>query len=108
MFMMVTTTLMAPRIEEAPIMCTEKISMGKEAPFCGTSGGYMVNTPAVPRLAEQRGQQQREGKRQDPEAELFSRGSAIRAPLHPDHQLASPVRAGITAPKIMMSACIMV
>src|SRR2546430_8285855 len=38
MFMMVTMTLMAPRIEEAPIRWMEKISIGKEAPGCSTSG----------------------------------------------------------------------
>src|SRR5579864_8043320 len=46
MFMMVTMTLMAPRIEEAPIMWIEKISIGNEAPVCSVSGGYMVQPPA--------------------------------------------------------------
>src|SRR5262247_4067173 len=45
MFMMVTTTLIAPMIEEAPIRCTAKISIGNEVPFCSTSGGYMVQPP---------------------------------------------------------------
>src|SRR2546430_16882180 len=39
MFTMVTMTLMAPRIEEAPIKWIEKISIGKDAPVCSTSGG---------------------------------------------------------------------
>src|SRR5256885_16956895 len=46
MFMMVTTMLMAPRIEEAPIRWTENTSIGKDAPVCSTSGGYMVQLPA--------------------------------------------------------------
>src|SRR6202158_227775 len=46
MFTMVTMTLMAPRIEEAPIRWIEKISIGKDAPVCSTSGGYMVQPPA--------------------------------------------------------------
>src|ERR1700732_5505868 len=46
MFMMVTTMLMAPRIEEAPIRWIEKTSIGKDAPVCSTSGGYMVQPPA--------------------------------------------------------------
>src|SRR5580693_8790288 len=46
MFMMVTMTLMAPRIEEAPIRWMEKISIGNDAPVCSTSGGYMVQPPA--------------------------------------------------------------
>src|SRR5437588_11090063 len=46
MFTMVTMTLMAPRIEEAPIKWIEKISIGKDAPVCSTSGGYKVQPPA--------------------------------------------------------------
>src|SRR3984893_19114088 len=45
-FRMVTTTLIAPRIDDAPIMCTAKINIGNEAPFCRTSGGYIVQPPA--------------------------------------------------------------
>src|SRR3979490_2777862 len=46
MFTMVTMTLMAPRIEEAPIRWMEKISIGKDAPVCSASGGYRVQPPA--------------------------------------------------------------
>src|ERR1700734_2359149 len=46
MFMMVTMTLMAPMIEDAPIMCMAKISIGKLSPVCSDSGGYSVQPPA--------------------------------------------------------------
>src|ERR1700678_2998567 len=46
MFMMVTTTLMAPMMEEAPMRCTAKMSMGMASPVCSTSGGYMVQPDA--------------------------------------------------------------
>ena len=105
MFMMVTTTLMAPRIEEAPIMCTAKISIGKEAPFCSTSGGYMVQPPAgAPpgTNSEDKSSVKANGRIQ--KLKLFSRGSAMSgAPTCIGIiQFASPVHAGMTAPKIMI------
>ena len=39
MFTMVTITLIAPMIEEAPIRWIEKIASGKASPVCSTSGG---------------------------------------------------------------------
>src|SRR2546430_16295732 len=48
MFMMVTMTLIAPRIEEAPIRGMEEVSIGKGAPGCSTSGGDMAHAPARP------------------------------------------------------------
>src|SRR5580658_536886 len=47
MFMMVTMTLIAPMIEEMPIMWMAKISMGKLSPVCRDSGGYRVQPPAA-------------------------------------------------------------
>ena len=39
MFMMVTITLIAPMIEEAPIRWIAKIASGRLLPPCRTSGG---------------------------------------------------------------------
>jgi hypothetical protein len=39
MFMMVTMTLMAPRMEDAPIRWIAKITMGNASLVCSTSGG---------------------------------------------------------------------
>src|SRR3984893_6087450 len=47
MFMMVTMTLIAPMIEEAPIMWMAKISMGKASPVCRDSGGYRGQAAAA-------------------------------------------------------------
>src|ERR1700743_2262161 len=46
MFMMVTTMLIAPMIEEAPIKWTANTNMGMESPLCRTSGGYIVQPAA--------------------------------------------------------------
>ncbi len=46
MFMIVTITLIAPMIEDAPIRCTAKISIGNASPVCSDSGGYIVQPPA--------------------------------------------------------------
>src|ERR1700743_3212910 len=47
MFMMVTMMLIAPMMEEAPIMWMAKISIGKLSPVCSDSGGYKVHPPAA-------------------------------------------------------------
>ena len=39
MFMIVTMTLIAPMIEEAPIRWIAKIAIGSASPVCSTSGG---------------------------------------------------------------------
>ncbi len=111
MFMIVTTTLMAPRIEEAPIMWIAKISMGKEAPFCSTSGGYMVQPPAgAPPGTNSEDSSSVKAKGRIQKLKLFRRGSAMSgAPTCIGIiQLARPVQAGITAPKIITSACMVV
>src|SRR5678816_2132991 len=46
MFMIVTTTLMEPRMDEAPIRWMAKMAIGKPSPPCSDSGGYSVQPPA--------------------------------------------------------------
>src|SRR3954462_14969426 len=48
MFMMVTTTLIEPRIDEAPMRWMAQIANGKPAPICSDRGGYNVQPPAGP------------------------------------------------------------
>jgi hypothetical protein len=111
MFMMVTMILMAPMIEEMPIRCTENTSMGMKSPPCNTSGGYMVQPAAgAPpgmknvdsRMVNANGRIQK--------LRLFMRGSAMSgAPTcNGIIQFARPTNAGMTAPKIMTSACMVV
>ena len=51
MFMIVTITLIAPMIDEAPIRWIAKIIGAKLLPDCSASGGYIVQPPAGPPLA---------------------------------------------------------
>ncbi len=109
MFMMVTMMLIAPMMEEMPIKWTEKISSGKASPVCSTSGGYMVQPlagapPGTNRVASR--MVKAAGRIQNDQ--LFMRGSAMSgAPtIMGIIQLARPTKAGITAPKIMINACI--
>ena len=46
MFMIVTTTLMEPRMDEAPMRWMAKIAIGKPSPICSDNGGYNVQPPA--------------------------------------------------------------
>src|SRR5438876_7742513 len=111
MFTMVTMTLMAPRIEEAPIRWIEKISIGKDAPVCSTSGGYMVQPPAgAPPGTNSDDSSSVNANGRIQKLKLLRRGSAMSgAPICIGIiQFASPVHAGITAPKIMISACMVV
>ena len=107
----VTMTLIAPAIEDAPRKCTAKIRKGNASPVCSTSGGYMVQPPAgappgmntvLSNRVKANGRIQK--------LQLFSRGKAISgAPIIIGIiQLAKPVQAGITPPKIMTRACTVV
>ena len=51
MFMMVTTILIAPMIDEAPMRCTAKISMGTASPACRPAAGTWSTRPAGRRPA---------------------------------------------------------
>ena len=48
MFMIVTMTLMAPMIEEAPMRWIAKIVNGRLSPACSDRGGYNVQPAAGP------------------------------------------------------------
>src|SRR3954447_20715537 len=47
MLSMVTRMLMAPMMDDAPMMCTAKIAMSMPTPICSDSGGYMVQPEPV-------------------------------------------------------------
>ena len=111
MFMMVTMTLIAPMIEDVPIMWMAKIAIGSASPPCSASGGYSVQPPAgAPpgRNSVRTSSVNANGRIQ--KLKLFMRGSAMSgAPICIGIiQLARPTKAGITAPKIMTSACTVV
>ena len=83
MFRMVTITLIEPRIEDTPSMCTAKIAKSMPQPLCTDSGAYMVQpvstapgpTPARPRKNGSTSMMAAGGRIQKPQ--LFSRGSAM-------------------------------
>ena len=111
MFMIVTITLIAPMIEDAPIMCTAKISIGNASPVCSESGGYIVQPPAgAPPGTNSVASNSVNANGRIQKLKLFMRGSAMSgAPTCSGIiQFARPTKAGMTAPKIMISACIVV
>ena len=111
MLRIVTITFMDPRMEEAPMRWMAKIVIGKAAPPCSMRGGYIVQPPAgAPPGTKKVDSRMRKAKGRIQKLKLLRRGSAMSgAPTCMGIcQLASPVHAGITAPKIMMSACIVV
>ena len=92
-------------------MWMAKIVIGKLAPPCSISGGYMVQPPAGPPPGTNSvasSSVNANGRIQ--KLKLFRRGSAMSgAPTCIGIiQLARPVHAGMTAPKIISSACMVV
>ena len=111
MFMMVTTMLIAPMIEEAPIKWTANTNMGMESPLCKTSGGYIVQPAAgAPPGMKNELSSIVNAKGRIQKLRLFMRGSAMSgAPICSGTiQLARPTNEGMTAPKIMTRACTVV
>ena len=111
MFMMVTMILMAPMIDDRPIRCTEKIRNGNASPVCRTSGGYMVQPPAgAPPGMKRVDRSSVKAKGRIQKLQLFRRGRAMSgAPtIRGTIQFARPTKAGMTPPKIMISACMVV
>ncbi len=107
----VAITLIAPMIELMPIMWMAKMLKATFAPPCSDSGGYMVQPDAgappgrnrvISSIAKANGRIQND--------QLFMRGSAMSgAPICSGIiQFASPTKAGMIAPKIITSACMVV
>jgi hypothetical protein len=80
MFRTVTITLMEPRIDDTPSMCTAKMAKSMPQPLCTDSGAYMVQPvstapgpmPAMPRKKGRVSITAAGGKIQKPQ--LFKRG----------------------------------
>ena len=110
-FSIVAITLIAPSIDDAPSKWSENITKGIEFPPCKDSGGYNVQPAAGPPLSKNKVLNsivKANGKIQ--KLQLFNLGSAISgAPIIIGNcQLAKPTKAGMTAPKIIINACIVV
>ncbi len=112
MFMIVTMTLIAAEDRGCAHEMDREDRIGNEAPPWSISGGYIVQPPAGPppgtnsepiRMAKANGSIQK----------LTSCSAAAapcpaRPPATGSCQLARPVHAGMTAPKIISSACMVV
>jgi len=111
MFTMVVIKLMAPRIDDAPAKCNEKIALSTDGPLCASTddkGGYTVHPVPAPastnddvtNLLNDGGNNQNEI--------LFLRGKAMSgAPsiLGTNQFPNPPIKNGITKKKIIMNAC---
>lgn len=101
----------APRIEDAPARCREKIARSTDGPACAmflASGGYTVHPVPAPfsTAAEDRRSISDGGNSQN--LMLLSRGNAISgAPsIRGSNQLPNPpINTGITRKKIIKNAC---
>jgi len=107
----VVIKLIAPKIEEAPAKCKEKIDKSTELPEClrlSDKGGYTVHpvpTPDSTKLLKIK--KTREGGRSQ-KLKLFIRGKAISGPpnIKGINQFPNPpIRIGITIKKIIIKAC---
>jgi hypothetical protein len=101
----------APRIDEAPAKCREKIAKSTEGPACAiflARGGYTVQPVPAPfsTAAEDKSNIREGGRSQN--LMLFSRGNAISgAPsINGSSQFPNPpMNTGMTKKKIMRKAC---
>jgi len=107
----VVIKLTAPKIEEIPARCNEKILKSTEAPAWAIvldRGGYTVQpVPAPLSTALPRSRSVKEGGKSQ-NLRLFNRGKAISgAPnIRGTSQLPNPpIKIGITMKKIIMNAC---
>ncbi len=109
--MIVVMKLMAPRIEEIPARCREKMVKSTEAPACAKlpdKGGYTVHpVPAPASTPDEANNRRKEGGRSQ-KLILFIRGKAMSgAPIIKGiNQLPNPpIMIGITIKKIITKAC---
>lgn len=110
-FIIVVIKLIAPRIDETPAKCREKIAMSTAIPpwnICVDSGGYTVHpVPTPPSTIEDNKSRDSDGG-SNQNLMLFIRGNAISgAPsIMGTNQLPKPpIIIGITIKKIMTNAC---
>jgi hypothetical protein len=110
MLITVVIKLIAPRIEDAPARCREKIARSTEGPACArflAKGGYTVHPVPAPfsTAAEETSRIREGGSSQN--LILFSRGNAISgAPnIRGNSQFPNPpINTGITRKKIITKA----
>ena len=108
MLRMVTMMLIAPMIDDIPRRWTAKMRKGTFIPPWSTSGGYIVQPAAGAPPGMKKVEMSRiPAKGRIQKLQLFMRGSAMSgAPIMMGTcQFANPTKAGMMAPKTMMSPC---
>ena len=108
---MVVMMLIEPMMDEAPRMWIARMVMSTPMPPCVTSGGYSVQPDdAAPPGTKNEPINRMVAGINNQNDQLFRRGNAMSAvPICIGiSQLAKPTNAGITAPKIITSACTVV
>jgi hypothetical protein len=111
MFITVVIKFTAPRIDDAPAKCSEKIAISTDGPACArflANGGYTVHPVPAPfsTAADDTNRISDGGKSQN--LMLFNRGNAISgAPsIKGINQFPKPpINTGITKKKIIRNAC---
>lgn len=110
MLIIVVIKLMAPRIEETPARCSEKIAKSTEAPAWArlpASGGYTVQPVPTPASTPEEANRRRKDGGNSQKLILFIRGNAISgAPIiRGISQFPNPpIIIGITIKKIITKA----
>src|SRR5690606_7530382 len=111
MFMIVTMTLIAPMMDEAPIKWIAKIDIGNALPVWRESGGYIVQPlagapPSTKSVASSR--EKAKGRIQRLRLFMRARGSSGVPVCSGIMQFTEPTNAGTTTPKIVTSTGIVV
>ena len=107
----VVIKLMAPRIEETPARCKEKMVKSSEAPAWArlpARGGYTVQPVPAPALTIEDARSNRQEGGRSQKLMLFIRGNAITGDpvIRGTSQLPNPpIIIGLTIKKIITNAC---
>src|SRR5690606_4833701 len=111
MFRMVTMTLMAPMMDEAPMMWMAKMARSMPGPICADSGAYRVQPAAVaPPGTKNEVVSMMAATGSSQKLKLFMRAKAMSdAPICMGIiQLAKPTNDGMIAPNTMIRPCMVV
>lgn len=111
MFMIVVIKLIAPKIDEAPAKCKEKMAKSTEGPLWASTddnGGYTVHPVPAPASTNEDDTNINKAGGNNQNEMLFNRGKAISgAPniLGTNQFPNPPIKNGITKKKIIIKAC---
>ena len=111
MFSTVTMMLIAPMMEDAPMMCMAKMAKSMPGPICSDSGAYSVQPAAVaPPGTKNEAVSMMAATGSSQKLKLFMRANAMsEAPICMGIiQFAKPTKAGMMAPNTMMRPCMVV